>query len=156
MICCIISDMMKPKIKDSEKVSRMTDIAIIQNLSKCYQIYSAPRDRLKLFFAPRLQRMAGQPKQYFREFWALKDISFEIKGRNRRHHRAQRFGQTALAQTYHGQVIELYIISDKHAVRAEVSKPNYQAVGTLRYLRVNGLMNYVKINSLPLNRENAA
>lgn len=59
----------------------MTDIAIrVQNLSKCYHIYDAPRDRLKQFFAPRLQRMAGQtPKQYFREFWALKDISFEIK-----------------------------------------------------------------------------
>ena len=59
----------------------MTDIAIrVQNLSKCYQIYDAPRDRLKQFVAPRLQRMAGQiPKQYFREFWALKDISLEIK-----------------------------------------------------------------------------
>ena len=59
----------------------MTDTAIrVQNLSKCYQIYDAPRDRLKQFFAPRLQRLAGQTlKQYFREFWALKDVSFEIK-----------------------------------------------------------------------------
>lgn len=59
----------------------MTDIAIrVQNLSKCYQIYDTPRDRLKQFFAPRLQRLVGQtPKQYFREFWALKDISFEIR-----------------------------------------------------------------------------
>src|SRR5450759_1720920 len=59
----------------------MTDIAIrVSNLSKCYQIYNAPRDRLKQFVVPRLQRMAGQtPRQYFREFWALKDISFEIK-----------------------------------------------------------------------------
>jgi lipopolysaccharide transport system ATP-binding protein len=59
----------------------MTDIAIsVQNLSKCYQIYENPRDRLKQFVAPRLQRMAGQmPKQYFREFWALKGVSFEIK-----------------------------------------------------------------------------
>lgn len=58
-----------------------SEIAIrVQNLSKCYQIYNAPRDRLKQFVAPRLQRMAGQtPKQYFREFWALKDISFEVK-----------------------------------------------------------------------------
>ncbi|MBI5429906.1 MAG: ABC transporter ATP-binding protein [Nitrosomonadales bacterium] len=57
------------------------DIAIrVQNLSKCYQIYNAPHDRLKQFVVPRLQRMAGQtPGQYFREFWALKDISFEIK-----------------------------------------------------------------------------
>ncbi len=57
------------------------EIAIrVQGLSKCYQIYDAPRDRLKQFIAPRLQRLAGlAPKQYFREFWALKDISFEIK-----------------------------------------------------------------------------
>ncbi|MEQ1590630.1 MAG: ABC transporter ATP-binding protein [Gallionella sp.] len=59
----------------------MTNIAIrVQNLSKCFQIYSTPRDRLKQFIFPRMQRVAGQkPKQYFREFWALKDISFEIK-----------------------------------------------------------------------------
>jgi lipopolysaccharide transport system ATP-binding protein len=59
----------------------MDEIAIrVSNLSKCYQIYDAPRDRLKQFVAPRLQSMAGQaPKQYFREFWALKDVSFEIK-----------------------------------------------------------------------------
>jgi lipopolysaccharide transport system ATP-binding protein len=59
----------------------MTDIAIkVQNLSKCYHIYENPRDRLKQFVAPRLQRMTWQaPKQYFREFWALKDVSFEVK-----------------------------------------------------------------------------
>jgi lipopolysaccharide transport system ATP-binding protein len=58
-----------------------TDIAIrVQNLSKCYHIYDNPSDRLKQFVAPRLQRLAGQsPKQYFREFWALKEVSFEIK-----------------------------------------------------------------------------
>lgn len=57
------------------------DIAIsVSNLSKCYQIYDSPRDRLKQFVAPRLQIIAGRPpKQYFREFWALKDVSFEIK-----------------------------------------------------------------------------
>jgi lipopolysaccharide transport system ATP-binding protein len=59
----------------------MNDIAIrVSNLSKCYQIYDAPRDRLKQFVVPRLQRMVRQlPRQYFREFWALKDVSFEIK-----------------------------------------------------------------------------
>ncbi|MDO9163230.1 MAG: ABC transporter ATP-binding protein [Methylococcaceae bacterium] len=57
------------------------DIAIrVQNLSKCYQIYDTPRDRLKQFVAPRLQRLVGvTPRQYFNEFWALKDISFEVK-----------------------------------------------------------------------------
>lgn len=58
-----------------------SEIAIkVENLSKCYQIYSQPHDRLKQSIYPRLQRIIGQqPKQYFREFWALKDISFEIK-----------------------------------------------------------------------------
>ena len=58
-----------------------SDIAIrISNLSKCYQIYDAPRDRLKQFVMPRLRRITGKTnKQYFSEFWALKDVSFEIK-----------------------------------------------------------------------------
>jgi lipopolysaccharide transport system ATP-binding protein len=59
----------------------MTDVTIrIQNLSKCYHIYDAPSDRLKQFILPRIQRFSGrETKQYFREFWALKDVSFEIK-----------------------------------------------------------------------------
>lgn len=58
-----------------------SDIAIkVENLSKCYQIYDTPRDRLKQFVLPQLQRMAGrQPKQYYKEFWALRDVSFEVK-----------------------------------------------------------------------------
>lgn len=57
------------------------DIAIrVENLSKCYTLYDAPRDRLKQFILPRLQRVVGKPpKNYYREFWALRDISFEIK-----------------------------------------------------------------------------
>lgn len=52
----------------------------VENLSKCYQIYEQPRDRLKQFILPKLQRAIGmQSKQYFREFWALKDVSFSIK-----------------------------------------------------------------------------
>lgn len=58
-----------------------TDIAIrVQNLSKCYQIYDNPGDRLKQFVAPRVKRLFGlHHTPYFREFWALKDISFEVK-----------------------------------------------------------------------------
>ena len=58
-----------------------SEIAIkVSNLSKCYQIYDKPHDRLKQSIIPRIQSLAGKiPKQYFREFWALKDISFEIK-----------------------------------------------------------------------------
>jgi lipopolysaccharide transport system ATP-binding protein len=58
-----------------------SDIAIrVQNLSKCYQIYDNPGDRLKQFVAPRIKRLLGKSHQpYFREFWALKDVSFEVK-----------------------------------------------------------------------------
>src|ERR1700690_4078148 len=58
-----------------------SDMAIsVTNISKRYEIYDTPRDRLKQFCAPRLQKLVGlSPKQYFREFWALQDISFEIK-----------------------------------------------------------------------------
>ena len=52
----------------------------VDSLSKCYQIYDQPRDRLKQFVVPRLQRAFGQPaRQYFHEFWALKGVTFEVQ-----------------------------------------------------------------------------
>ena len=81
----------------------MSDIAIkVSNLSKCYQIYNTPHDRLKQFVIPKLHRFISPLKQFFttpqssvlspqssapqssapkfyKEFWALKDVSFEIK-----------------------------------------------------------------------------
>lgn len=58
-----------------------SEIAIkVESLSKCYHIYDQPRDRLKQMILPRLHRAVGAAqKQYFREFWALKDVSFEVK-----------------------------------------------------------------------------
>jgi lipopolysaccharide transport system ATP-binding protein len=44
---------------------------VVQNLSKCYQIYEKPQDRL-------FQMLFRGRKQYFREFWALKDVSFQV------------------------------------------------------------------------------
>jgi lipopolysaccharide transport system ATP-binding protein len=57
------------------------DIAIrVQGLSKCYQIYDNPGDRLKQFVYPRIKRLLGRAvKPYFRDFWAVKDVSFEVK-----------------------------------------------------------------------------
>lgn len=52
-------------------MSSETSISV-SNVSKCYHVYERPRDRL-------LQMLARGRKQFFREFWALKDISFEIK-----------------------------------------------------------------------------
>jgi len=49
------------------------EIAIkLDNLSKCFQIYNKPHHRL-------IQGLIGGKKQYFKEFWALKDVSFEIR-----------------------------------------------------------------------------
>ena len=68
-------------IGDKAVVGNTSDTTIrVQRLSKCYQIYDSPRDRLKQFLVPRVQRLLGRPPQrYFREFWALKDVSFEVK-----------------------------------------------------------------------------
>lgn len=50
-----------------------SDLAIkVENLNKCYHIYDKPHDRLK-------QMLMRGKRQYFQEFWALRDVSFEIK-----------------------------------------------------------------------------
>ncbi len=67
------------------------NIAIrVSNLSKCYHMYDTPRDRLKQFVVPALcrvfpplRRLFSTPDSplptYYREFWSLKDVSFEVK-----------------------------------------------------------------------------
>jgi len=51
----------------------------VSNVSKCYQLYETPKDRLKQFMLPKLQRAARvSVRQYYKEFWALKDVSFDI------------------------------------------------------------------------------
>lgn len=57
-----------------------SEVAIrVEGLSKCYDIYDAPGDRLKQFVVPRLQRLLGfRPVRYHREFWALRDVSFDV------------------------------------------------------------------------------
>jgi ABC-type polysaccharide/polyol phosphate transport system ATPase subunit len=44
----------------------------VDNLGKCYRIYDTPKDRLK-------QALWRGRRQYYREFWALRDVSFEVK-----------------------------------------------------------------------------
>lgn len=52
----------------------------VENLSKCYQIYNNPRDRLKQFFVPKIQTCLGREStRYYDEFWALRNINFEIE-----------------------------------------------------------------------------
>jgi lipopolysaccharide transport system ATP-binding protein len=54
-----------------------SEIAIkVENLSKCYQIYDNPSDRLKQMIMGKINR---KNHRYYREFWAVKDVSFEVK-----------------------------------------------------------------------------
>mgnify|MGYP003624284319 CR=1 FL=1 len=49
-----------------------SDVAIaVQDLSKCYQIYDRPQDRLK-------QMLMRSRRKYYREFWALDGVSLEV------------------------------------------------------------------------------
>ncbi len=43
----------------------------LKNISKCYHMFDRPKDRL-------LQGIFRGRKQYYREFWALRDVSFEV------------------------------------------------------------------------------
>src|SRR5690554_1675633 len=43
----------------------------VEGLSKCFHIYDTPRDRL-------LQMLMRGRRTYFREFWALRDVSFSV------------------------------------------------------------------------------
>lgn len=51
----------------------------VSGLKKCFQIYDRPSDRLRQMLLPRMRHWAGlSPRQYFREFWALNEVSFEV------------------------------------------------------------------------------
>lgn len=55
-------------------------VVSVASVSKCYRIYDTPRDRLKDFVMPRIQRLCGrQPKAYGRDFLALQDVSFDLR-----------------------------------------------------------------------------
>jgi lipopolysaccharide transport system ATP-binding protein len=52
----------------------------VAHMSKCYHMYAQPGDRLKQAFASLASQLFGlQTTPYFREFWSLKDVSFEVK-----------------------------------------------------------------------------
>ncbi len=50
----------------------MSVMVEVSNLSKCYHVYAAPVDRVR-------QAISLRKKRYYREFWALRDISFSIR-----------------------------------------------------------------------------
>jgi lipopolysaccharide transport system ATP-binding protein len=55
----------------------------VEHISKCYQIYERPQDRLKQAFAARFQNFLkplgifGETR-FYRDFWALKDVSLQV------------------------------------------------------------------------------
>ncbi|WP_085710808.1 MULTISPECIES: ABC transporter ATP-binding protein [unclassified Pseudomonas] len=61
-------------MSSNEFAIRVTDI------SKFYEVYSSPRDRLKQFFFPFFRKVFGRlERQYYKQYWALNNVSFEIK-----------------------------------------------------------------------------
>ncbi len=51
----------------------------VSGVTKCYQIYAKPHDRLRQALFPRLRTALGlAPARYYSEFWALRDVGFRI------------------------------------------------------------------------------
>jgi lipopolysaccharide transport system ATP-binding protein len=72
-------DLVKMMISPERSNERMTAIAVNQ-ISKLYPLYAKPSDRLKqsLWYAlPAFLR--GQPPEFYQEFWALREASFQIQ-----------------------------------------------------------------------------
>lgn len=65
----------------SEVANADRSIAIsVESLTKRYEIYARPQDRLLQMVLPRLQKMLGRvPSCYYREFWAIRDIGFSVR-----------------------------------------------------------------------------
>jgi len=68
------------------------DIVIdVSDLCRCYEIYATPRDRLKQVIFPPLAQVVNRAAaglgvtlkstvpRYYQEFWALKDVSFQLR-----------------------------------------------------------------------------
>lgn len=52
----------------------------VEGLSKRYEMYAQPSDRLKQMIFPRVQRAARRvPRAYFKDFWALRDVTFNVR-----------------------------------------------------------------------------
>jgi lipopolysaccharide transport system ATP-binding protein len=60
-------------MKESMTNNQLGDTVInVENLGKSYRIYNNPKDRLK-------QALWRGRKQYYREFWALRNITFQVQ-----------------------------------------------------------------------------
>ena len=63
-------------------MSTQAPVIEVAGLSKCFHTYERPGDRLRQALVPPVQRWLGRsPTQYYREFWALRELSLSV-GRN--------------------------------------------------------------------------
>ncbi|KXS36823.1 MAG: lipopolysaccharide transport system ATP-binding protein [Halomonadaceae bacterium T82-2] len=78
MSCDVLNEAeAQPQAVSGETTSE--PVISLSGIAKFYQIYDAPRDRLKQFIVPRVARFLGrEPRHYGREFHALEDVSFTI------------------------------------------------------------------------------
>ena len=60
-------------------MSSEKNVIQVNAVGKCFNIYERPEDRLKQFLMPKIRAFSGlEQPSYHREFWALKDVSFEV------------------------------------------------------------------------------
>ncbi|MHB8204729.1 MAG: ABC transporter ATP-binding protein [Desulfomonilaceae bacterium] len=67
---------------ESTEAIAVSEIAVsVRNLGKSYRLWNTPQDRLKQPFRSMISRWLPiiPHKQYFNEFWALRDINFDVK-----------------------------------------------------------------------------
>lgn len=63
----------------------MSEVAIrVDDVSKLYKLYDKPSDRLK-------ESLGLTRKKLYKEHYALHNVSFDVKRRNRWHNRNKRF-----------------------------------------------------------------
>jgi len=52
----------------------------VRDLGKRFEMYSQPADRLRQMIFPKAQRLFRTgTREYFKEFWALRDVSFDVR-----------------------------------------------------------------------------
>ena len=51
---------------------------IARGLGKCYRLFRSPSHRLMWTLHARMQRALGRDPEPLREFWALRDVSFDV------------------------------------------------------------------------------
>lgn len=70
---------------DPEPQAATSDAAllVVEGVSKRYEIYERPQDRLKQFLVPRLQGVlpaaVRRSAPFYKEFWALKEVSLNVQ-----------------------------------------------------------------------------